>query len=446
MKEITVIAHNDLDAHAAGAIIRKRFPEASILHISTNYGKSIPYFKIAPNTEVIIADFSIPANEMESLLNAGCKITWLDHHERNYKEIEAQLAEKGLLDKIEGVRDDKKCGALLTWEWFFKDQPVPDAIMKVNSMDLWKFDVPDTIAFDAGCNLFDMRPNSYSGNMIWKDLLGTESTRLENLVNLGRPVQTYLETMYQVWCNDLAFQTSIGDKQAIVVNCKCANSLFFNSYKNKEAFDALVMYNWFSDVGRYRYSAYSPDNIKPTLDIATRFGGGGHPNACGWTSDQLVFERPKVTGAIHGTPEEIKKALAKEIQPFHELDRLREESPLVRQCAGKNATIMLRSQSFMTTFGPTNVPAVAINHPYLPDVYDAIRYTIDVVSPSGNYAKVAVSYVLTKEGVYRVGVKPLDSSVTMEAIRTAYPNGHLFNNYYWFYSEEIPVKQYQRIR
>jgi len=436
MKTIFAILHNDMDAAAAGGVILKRFGDNSkVVIILTNYGRSIPYERIEAGCNVVIADFSIPATDFKMLLDRGCNIAWLDHHKQNYQSIEEELKTMGILDKIKGIRDDSRCGALLCWDFFFPGKEVPRALKLVDDYDRWQFTETDTRAFFFGIDLFDTRPNTKQGAAIWEDLLSTSSRRLSSILQLGRPIEEYQVRRDKVWAHDLAFSTEVNGKQILAANTRQSVSWFFDSVEDRSIYDGLMMYAWTSDVGKYRYSVYATTEEKPVIDIALAYNGGGHAGAAGWTADTQVFTMPKKTD-----PPALKDVLI----PYQELEAFKSTNAIIRQCAAKNDTIALRSLSYLTEFGPTGIHALAMNHPYLPGIYDAIRYTIDIVAINGKFAKVAVGYVLIKQGVYRVCVKPLDSTVTIDQLKQVFPDGEEIDGYFWYYTDECPVVQKQR--
>lgn len=103
-------------------------------YIPVSYGAPPPDM---PDAALIyIVDFSYFP---EVLLEMSQKaiVTVIDHH---------KTAEERLKDlKMPGgtvIFDMSKSGALLTWEYFHKDKPVPELIKHISDRDLWKFEMP----------------------------------------------------------------------------------------------------------------------------------------------------------------------------------------------------------------------------------------------------------------------------------------------------------------
>lgn len=429
--DVVAIVHCDLDGYAAGAIIKRRYPQAET--IITNYGKSIPNWKIPTGAMVIVADFSLTFEEFKALQMKGHQIVWLDHHENNYKKLEAA----GFV--CEGVRRADKCGAEIAWEYFYPNQPVPRAIQLIGDFDLWQWKWrEETLAFIYGMDLFDARPNSRSFG-IWSALLDNDATKLQQIHQHGKPIADYVTARYKLMSRDLAYRTTFHGKKLIVANNKQANSMFFD-YVDKTGANAVMLINWFGDFGKYRCSVYSPDDEQEVIDIALAFGGNGHPKAAGFSSATYPVDRPS-----QGVPVDIETIVSE----YTALAKSREGSAIIKQCTGKSDTIALRAQSYFTHW--MGFPCIAINHHFLPVLMKAIPYNIDVVHPiTGAVAQIALAFVLTNTNQIRVCVSPLDTSTTLDSITSKLKEAAIpfieRDGSVWFYTDEIPVQLDAQIR
>lgn len=431
---VTCICHVDMDGFASAAIVRRRHPGCQIIY--ANYGRDIPLWKIQAGSTIYVVDFSLLYEEFVKLQSQGFNIIWIDHHINNYSTIEG----KGFT--CAGIRDDSHCGAYLTWKYLFPNEEIPHAINLVNDYDLWQFKYETTLAFSYGMGIFDTRPTSPSG-CIWQELLNKNTTKLTQIIELGKPIQQYTELRNKISCEDLAYIVHVNQKPIWFANIKQTNSMFFDSV-DKSKVDGVMLGQWFSDVGKYRCSVYSPDNIKEVYEIAASFGGGGHPKASGFTSSELPVARPETKD---------QKDINTVVNKYCELSKLADKSSIVKQCCAKAASITLKANAFFSSLDDT--PCIAINHPYLPDVFPIIPYCFDVVNQAtGTIAKIAISFVLDNTNRYRVCVKPLDSSVDVlinskiyQSIK-AQTDGSIteINGYLWYYTKELPVKLCQQIK
>lgn len=432
------ITHCDLDGYACGAIVKRKYPASEC--IITNYGKPVPMWKIPPHATVFVTDFSLTYEEFKQLEQRCAEVIWIDHHEANYKKLEAA----GL--NLKGLRRNDQCGASLTWQFLFPDDPMPECIKLINDFDLWKWELKDTAAFNYGMDLFDARPGQKSATM-WASLLNNEKLKLDQIIEHGAPIAAYIEERNNIMAHDLCYTTMIGDKKIMVANNKQANSLFFNSM-DKSGLDGIMLVNWFGDFGRYRCSIYSPDDTKEIISIAQGFGGGGHPKAAGFNSPEYPVRTPEIT-----QPDELGDIISK----YAGIAKHR-SNPVVEQCAAKADSIAWRAQSFMSVWGHSVTHlAMCINHPDLPSLMRTMSCCVDIVHPiTGAVCEVVVGYVLTHSGHYRVCVKPLSSKVgtaekladmiKLTELNTPGTSVEVSNGYVYYYSTTVPVQPTSQIR
>jgi hypothetical protein len=69
--------------------------------------------------EIYLLDFGYPRHILERILDAGAKLTILDHHKGKMGDISS------LLDRIVGDLSLEDCGATFAWRHFFPDEPQP---------------------------------------------------------------------------------------------------------------------------------------------------------------------------------------------------------------------------------------------------------------------------------------------------------------------------------
>lgn len=436
MAEVFAVIHNDLDGAASGGVIQRKYGAEHVTILQTNYDKNLPIKRMMMADIVVVADFSLSAISFKALLDAGKTIIWLDHHIDNVKKIEAELRNLGVdPSSIAGIRDDQYCGALLCWKYFFADYEVPRALLLIDDFDRWQWKYKeDTTAFFYGIDLFDNRPGTKNGNILWSQLLESLNRRLAVIISTGRMVADYCARQNKVWVDDLAFPAKLDGFSVLAINLRLVTSLVFDHAENRNSFDAMTMFGWASDTGRYRYSIYSPDNKKEVLPIAVSHGGGGHPYASGWSSDNIEVELPK----------EVAPALEEAIAPYRALADEVKQNQLLQQCVAKRDTIALRSMGYFTEFEPMKVPAIGLNTPYLPNQLEGIKYHLGVISSTGYVAQVAVGYNIVKCGKYRVCVAPLLPTVDLERLRKAVPGGKIIDGNVWYYTDKCPILQLHR--
>lgn len=97
-------------------------------YVPVRYSDPIP--EMEPGAAVRILDFSYPRAELERLKGRHPDLLVLDHH----RSAEADLAG---LDYCRFERD--KSGAVMAWEHFFPNEPVPVFMQYLQDRDLWRW-------------------------------------------------------------------------------------------------------------------------------------------------------------------------------------------------------------------------------------------------------------------------------------------------------------------
>ncbi len=170
--------HNDADGRACGAIIRRALGTDVSLY-EMDYGDSLPLDLVVVADHILIVDFSLPKEEMVKLA-AYHQITWIDHHKSAIDEMD------GTADGWAGVRDTSEAACVLTWRYFFPNQPVPKAITLIGDRDIWRWAEQDTGAFNEGLYQHYTRPNN---DDLWSPLLDDDPKQLARMIELGGTIR-----------------------------------------------------------------------------------------------------------------------------------------------------------------------------------------------------------------------------------------------------------------
>lgn len=438
MQPVWIISHADLDGMAAAAVVKERYPQASVM--VANYNKHIPLYKCKPGDLVYVTDFSLTYKDFMGLRQRGCQIVWIDHHEENY----TKLADAGW--SCEGIRRNDYCGAALTWMYLHPNvspTQMPQAIKYVNDYDLWIFRYGDvTKNFALGIGLWDTRPGTKTGDALWKDLLASdESRRMDLILKYGEHVRQYIQLWQETICGDLAYYTEIdfngGKKKILALPIRGGNSSVFDQM-DKSNVDAVFQGVYVANIGKYRCSMYSPDNEKIILPIVLHYGGSGHPKAAGFVSPDYPLPCPPITPK----PPDLHKSLA----AYKTLADLRDSSIILKQWLAKAGSITIRANAFHTEF--CGLSAIAANHQYIADVVNYASLSTDCIDPETQMpAKVYIGFVMTNSGWFRCGAYPTDNSTSLQAIlelvkdrnEEAKRTAIIAHNGVWWYEKAAPV-------
>lgn len=435
-RQVHIFSHSDWDGILSAAIVKERYPYAQVT--LTNYGKSRNLYRVKPGDIVFVTDFTLTFDEFQRLKQKGAEIHWIDHHKANYDLLYAQGWQ------CPGIRRDDYCGAALTWMYLHPNVPIeamPDIVKLCNDYDLWLFKDPRTKDFAQGMGLWDTRPGVKTGDDFWAAMLSKDDTKLKLVLKFGAHIRNYVEMMQDTYCADCAYYTAIatpmGQKNILALTIRAGNSSVFDRM-DKSKVDAVFTGQYVANIGHYRCSMYSPDNIKPILPIVQMFGGGGHPNAAGFQSDKYPLPLPELKDPV---------PLEEALEPYKNLYNTRQRSCILQQWWDRSCSITLRAEGFHTEF--LNFPVLAVNHQFLPDVVHVASTAINIINQETSVpAKYFLGWVVVNTGWTRCCVYPTDTSVSTdeildalkqvnpEAAKTAITDfGGL-----WWYQKGIPVR------
>lgn len=231
-----------------------------------------PMPELNDGAAVYIVDFSYDAPRLESLAARMRRVVVLDHH----KSAQAALAGLPTIEALArdggklGVRFEMdKSGAVLAWEHFHPDQPVPQLLRYVQDRDLWRFTLPHSRAITMALS---SHPLDFS---VW-DALDLEALRRD-----GEPLLRHQDIQVQRLI-ERAFWRELGGHTIPVVN----TPLFPSSVGNRlcEVFPEAPFAACYSDAGPDKriWQLRSVGDFDVS-EVAVRLGGGGHKNAAGFT-------------------------------------------------------------------------------------------------------------------------------------------------------------------
>lgn len=277
--------HNDLDGICAGAIVyniykvdqnytKKIGEECEFIMI--NYKDDFPFDKIVLNETVIIVDFSLQKEgDFDRLRGFTDKIIWIDHHKT--------AIEKHSDLNLQGIRDTKKAGCVLTWEYFYPNDKLPVVVDMLGSYDIWDFSKygEELNVLQAGIRLFDHDVDSMNW-AAWFD-----GWLLSDTLNKGKTALLYRTKTWESLINSWSFMTEFEGYKAVACNAGSVSSQLFDSVE--ESYD--IMLPFIFDGKQWTVSIYTKkENIDCSV-IAKKYGGGGHINAAGFQCEKLPFSK-----------------------------------------------------------------------------------------------------------------------------------------------------------
>lgn len=270
--------------------------------------------------DVYILDFSLPKVVMDWLFGHASRVVWLDHHKTAFEMwcggLDSVLVKDGKFEEREAVPDEdanhiildnNRSGAYLAWDYFRRTE-VPLLFLHIDDYDRWQFKIEGTKAFHAALRSY--QPWSF---WQWKaefhsaSPYGTmqEMDNYFHLITAGEAILRAQEQHVQSVlrnatrkCRILRTEPKAGgehweasiliDATGLAANAPAhLSSELGHQLANQSGTFGLV---WFQDVsGKIRCSLRSNGDYDVSA-IAKAFGGGGHRNAAGFSTDMATLQ------------------------------------------------------------------------------------------------------------------------------------------------------------
>ncbi len=248
-----VLYHADCtDGFGAAWALWKRFPKAD--YIPVKHGQNPP--SGLGGQHVVMADFSYGREVIEQIYREAASFQILDHH------VTAQAALAGL---SYAYFDMKKSGAVLAWEWAHQE-PVPWLLQYVQDKDLWEWRLPKSREISAALSSYPFDFSVWDGlsqevlEIEGRAILRLEGNLIDKIVEEAVLVSFEGETVPAVYGTIMTSQ--IGERLC-------------------QGFPFCII--WHQQDGRRYFSLRSRVGTADVSTIASKFGGGGHINAAGFS-------------------------------------------------------------------------------------------------------------------------------------------------------------------
>ena len=286
---------SDMDGHCSGAISKYFYTEIKnkpVKMYPINYEDKFPWEEIKKDDKVVMVDFAIKPNYDMKILNSKCDLVWIDHHKSAIDTVNK-------VTKIKGLQSTKYAGCELTWKVFFPNIPIPEFVKLLGRYDVWDESdknrwKDEILPFQFGIKGFRTNP-ARPDNKVLLDLtrkaVNGLSTRefLRDTIDTGKRIKTYQENIDESYMESLVYYVEFEGYRCIVANYR-GNSNSFKSVWNPDKHDIMLMYyNMIRDnKSIYTVSLYTTKDID-CGQIAKKYGGGGHPQAAGFQTEDLPW-------------------------------------------------------------------------------------------------------------------------------------------------------------
>ena len=289
MKKLCIYHGNCADGFGAAYAVYKRFGDDVEFHPGV-YQDSPPD---VTGRDVILVDFSYKAPVIEEMAKTARTITILDHHKSAAENLEGydarhpdahpdlmswdfdKFAEEAAAQRVPPARalfDMDRSGAMIAWQFFHPDKPVPKLIEHIQDRDLWRFTLLDTRQIQAG--LFSY-PYDFA---LWDTFMRSDGA-VRQLAFEGEIIERkHLKDIDEL-LKVVTVRMTIGGHEV-----PCANLPYTMSsdagHQLAQGQPFAACY-WYTPGGTV-FSLRSTEDGLDVSEIAKQYGGGGHRNAAGF--------------------------------------------------------------------------------------------------------------------------------------------------------------------
>jgi oligoribonuclease NrnB/cAMP/cGMP phosphodiesterase (DHH superfamily) len=268
----TVLYHAACDDGFCAAWVARQALPRDTEFIPVQYNEPPP--EIPERRSVFILDFSYPVETllaMKAMAARGPVV--IDHHVTARERLARYRAE---CREAYAVFSTDKSGAQLTWEYFFPEAPQPPWLVSyTQDRDLWRWQLPHSRAISAALRSY---PRCFD---VWDELATIEvgSPRWRDLVTQGAAILRYQEQVISGAVKS-AVEVDLGGYKVLAVNATQLQSEIGERLAAGRPFGATFFIR--ADGARV-WSLRSREGGVDVSKIAKARGGGGHPQAAGFT-------------------------------------------------------------------------------------------------------------------------------------------------------------------
>lgn len=260
------------DGFASAWVAWKKF-KAKGQYFPLNYQSPFKHF--IQKEKIYFFDVIPERKTLEDLIEKGNEITIIDHH----------LSAKRILDfdKPKNMKvklNMKHSASVLVWRYFFSKKKVPELLLYIEDMDLWKFKKPYTREILATINTPDFEFKKWS--KLVKEIENKKTRK--KYIEAGKKVVEYQDEIIAGLVQE-AKEVEFSKCKTLVVNSSILISEIGDALIKKRPPMAVI---WFETGEEKRISLRSNGKIDVSK-IAEKYGGGGHKKAAGFS---LKANRP----------------------------------------------------------------------------------------------------------------------------------------------------------
>jgi uncharacterized protein len=265
-----VLYHGKCPDGFGAALAAWLFFEGQGEYVGVNHGKveTVADLPELAGRAVYILDFSFAPDLMAQIDAAAAKLVMLDHHQSAADKLGSFQCRCGVVHF-----DMSQSGAMLAWQFFQPERPVPDLIRFIQDRDLWTWAFEQSPAFLAA---LDLEPNEFPR---WAEIAAFTPAQVQAFCERGAA----MNEKFMHLCADLAQGAApviFNGQSGLMVNCPGAFASEVGNMLAKESGTFALLWSVSKD-GVVKVSLRAVPTFNAIV-LAETMGGGGHPQACGF--------------------------------------------------------------------------------------------------------------------------------------------------------------------
>ena len=223
---------------------------------------------------VVLADISLKNRDLDAVGEVAAQVVVLDHHLTAQEHFSADPGvENAMVARGHVVHFDlNHSGAVLSWNYFHPEETPPELLRYVEDQDLWNWKLPRSEEVNAAIG---SHPRDFEA---WNRLAGRS---VEALAQEGAPIvranRLELERVLTY-----AHPVRVGNDRIEAVNALHQRAALGHELSKRARFGRPWGLVYRVSGTRVDCSIYSTGELDVSA-VATRFGGGGHRNASGFS-------------------------------------------------------------------------------------------------------------------------------------------------------------------
>lgn len=266
-----VIYHgNDCPDGFAAALAAWIFYEGKAEFLGLDHGdvKSVEDLPALQGRAVYILDFSFSPEIMRAIDERAARLVLLDHHKSAADQLDGFACRCGAVHF-----DMKKSGARLAWEFFQREQPVPDLVRYVEDRDIWVWQYPQSAGFLAA---LDMEPFAFAR---WQEITCFGPAQMAGFMERGRAMDEKFNRL-AADIAEAARPLVFNGVSGLMVNAPSAFHSLVGDMLCQQG-DSFALMWTVNKKGGIKVGLRSRSGFN-CIPLAESMRGGGHAQACGF--------------------------------------------------------------------------------------------------------------------------------------------------------------------